>query len=158
MAEEIRKQRVKNINDDGMQLVEYDPIGKDWVRRFILCHPELASVTLQTIEAVWVKDASAERLQHWFSDLQKVNTEYNIKPENTYNMDETGFAIGVEEAGRCIINAQVHQKYQAMPSRQEWVSVVECVCADGTVVPPLVIFTAENLSTQWIPASIQGIW
>jgi len=32
MAEEIRKQRVKNINDDGMQLVEYDPIGKDWVR------------------------------------------------------------------------------------------------------------------------------
>ena len=73
-------------------------------------------------------------------------------------MDETGFAIGVEEAGRSIINAQVRQKYQTMPGRQEWVSVIECVCADGTVVPPLVIFTAENLSTQWIPASIQGIW
>ena len=65
----------------ALALVEYDPIGKDWVRRFILHHPELASVTLRTIEAVRVKDASAERLQCWFSDLQKVNPEYNIKPE-----------------------------------------------------------------------------
>jgi len=73
-------------------------------------------------------------------------------------MDEIGFAIGVGEAERCIINAQVRQKYQAMPGHQEWVSVIECVCADGTVVPPLVIFMAENLSTQWIPVNIQGIW
>jgi hypothetical protein len=35
---------------------------------------------------------------------------------------------------------------------------VECVCADGSVVPPLVIFKAKNLSTQWIPASIHGNW
>jgi len=35
---------------------------------------------------------------------------------------------------------------------------VECICVDGTVVPPLVIFKAENLSTQWIPANIHGDW
>ena len=158
MAEEIRKQSVKNINDEGMQLVEYEPIGKDWVRRFILRHTELASVTPRPIDAVRVKDTSPERLQQWFADLEEVVVKYNIKPKNTYNMDETGFAIGVKEAGRCIINAQVHQKYQATPGRQEWVSVVECVCADGTVPPPLVIFMAEKLSTQWIPVYIQGNW
>jgi hypothetical protein len=105
-----------------------------------------------------IKQASPERLRHWFDDLKKVLAEFNIKPENIYNMDESGFAIGEKEGGRCIINAGVRQQFQAKPGRQEWVTVVECVCADGSVVPPLVIFKAENLSTQWIPASIHGNW
>ena len=36
--------------------------------------------------------------------------------------------------------------------------MVECICVDGSIVPPLVIFKAEKLSTQWIPASIHGNW
>ena len=158
MAEEIRKRRVKDINEEGMQLIEYDHIGKDWVRRFLLRHSELASVRARSIDAVRVKDTSPECLQQWFAELEKVLAEYNIKPENIYNMDESGFAIGEKEAGKVIINAEVRQKFQAKPGRQEWVTVVECICADGTVVPPLVIFKAENLSTQWIPANINGHW
>jgi hypothetical protein len=90
--------------------------------------------------------------------LKKVLAEFNIKPENIYNMDESGFAIGEKEAGRCIINANIRQQFQVKPGRQEWVSVVECVSTDGRVIPPLVIFKAEKLSTQWIPASIHGDW
>ena len=158
MAEEIRKRRVKNINEDGLELVQYDDIGKEWVARFLRRHSELASIRPRSIDAVRVKDTSPERLQRWFDDLEKAVVEYNIKPKNTYNMDESGFAIGEKEAGRCVINAQVRQKFQAKPGCQEWVSVVECVCADGSVVPPLVIFRAENLSRQWIPVSIHGNW
>jgi len=73
-------------------------------------------------------------------------------------MDESGFAIGEKEPGRVIINARIRQQFQAKPGRQEWVTVVECVCVDGSHVPPLVIFKAENLSKQWIPASIHGNW
>ena len=141
-----------------MQLVQYDAIGKQWVKRFIRRHPELASVRPRSIDAPRVKCTSPERLKRWFDDLKKVVVEYNIKPENMYNMDETGFAIGEKEAGRCIINVQIRQHFQAKPGRQEWVSVVQCVCADGSVVSPLVIFRAENLSRQWIPANIHGNW
>jgi hypothetical protein len=73
-------------------------------------------------------------------------TEYNIKSENIYNMDESGFAIGEKESGRCIINIHIRQQLQAKPGRQEWVIVIECIYADGIVVPPLVIFKVENLS------------
>ena len=66
--------------------------------------------------------------------------------------------IGEKEVGRCIINARVRQQFQVKPGRQEWITVVECICADGSAVPPLVIFKGENLSTQWIPASIHGNW
>jgi hypothetical protein len=101
---------------------------------------------------------SPERLGRWFDDLETVISEFDIKPENMYNMDESGFAIGEKEAGRCIINTNIRQQFQAKPGRQEWVTVVECICADGSVVPPLVIFKAEKLSTQWIPASVHGNW
>jgi len=40
-----------------------------------------------------LKDSSPKRLQRWFDDLEKVLAEFDIKPENIYNMDESGFAI-----------------------------------------------------------------
>ena len=84
--------------------------------------------------------------------------KYNIKSKNMYNMNESGFAIGEKEAGRCIINPQIRQKFQAKPGCQEWIMVMKYVYADGSVVPSLVIFRAENLSRQWIPVSIHDNW
>jgi hypothetical protein len=157
LAEIIRERRVKTDGGE-VQVKVYDKISKEWVPRFIQRHPELAGVRLRSIDTARIKAASSERLQSWFDKLEKVLAEFNIKPENIYNMDESGFAIGEKEAGRVIINSRIRQKFQAKPGRQEWVTVVECVCADGSHVPPLVIFKAENLSTQWIPASIHGDW
>jgi Zn-dependent peptidase ImmA (M78 family) len=35
MAEEIRQQRVRRVNDALQQLVYYPPIGQQWVQRFL---------------------------------------------------------------------------------------------------------------------------
>ena len=69
-------------------------------------------------------------------------------------MDESGFAIGEKEVGKVIINATIYQQFQAKSWHQEWVTVVKCVCVNGSAVPPFVIFKVENLLRQWIPASI----
>jgi hypothetical protein len=41
MAEDIRQQRVAKINDASITLVEYPPIGEQWVDRFVQRHPFL---------------------------------------------------------------------------------------------------------------------
>ena len=61
-------------------------------------YPQLQSARIKLIEAARVKDVSVERLTRWFDDLERVITEYGIQPENLYNMDESGFAIGDIEA------------------------------------------------------------
>ena len=38
---------------------------------------------------------SGHKYKLYFDLLQQKITEYNVKPENTYNMDEKGFAIRV---------------------------------------------------------------
>ena len=53
-----------------------------------------------------------------------------------------------------IINAEVRQRFQAKPGRQEWVTAIECISADGTFIPPLIIFKGENFSCQWIPTDM----
>ena len=91
-------------------------------------------------------------------DLVSVLNEYKIEPGNLYNMDESGFAIGDVEASHRIIDVTIRQLFQAKPGHQEWVTSIECICADGTSLPPLIIFKGENLLCQWIPASIHNNW
>jgi len=158
MAEEIRKRRVREINNQIGINIEYHPIEKDWVPRFLRRHSELACVITRKIDASRVKAATPEAIAKFFEDLSNVIKEYNITPENEYNMDESGYAMGKIEASKCIINSRIRQQLQAKPGRQEWVSTVECICADGSSIPPLVIFKAENLNYQWIPASIADDW
>ena len=158
LAELIRNRRVFGVNDATIQLVTYESFGRDWVARFMSRHPQLESARRKCIEAARIKDVSVERLMKWFEDLQQVIDEHKIEPHNIYNMDESGFAIGDVEASQRIINAEIRQKFQAKPGRQEWVTAVECICVDGSFVPPLIIFKGEKLSRQWIPASIHNNW
>ena len=90
------------------------------------------------------------QLGKWFQNLQKVVNEHKIEPLNIYNMDESGFAIGDIEASQHIIDTEIHQKFQAKPGRQAWITAVECICTDGSFIPPLIIFKGKKLSHQWI--------
>ena len=126
-----------------MELVNYAPLGQRWVRHFLNRHPQLKSVTASSIDQNCTKDTSVDVLKKWFGAFEDAMKRFNVKPQNVYNMDESGFAIGTIEATHVIINAETHQQYQANPGRQEWVSVIECISADGTEIPLLVIFKGK---------------
>ena len=97
-------------------------------------------------------------LNQWFDAFEETMEAYQITMENAYNMDESGAAIGIVQATRAIVDNTVGSRFQGEPGRQEWVTAVECICADGTALPPLIIFKAENLSRQWIPANVHDNW
>ena len=76
-------------------------------------------------------------------------------------MDESGFTIGMIEASKVIINKQSSLNsiyHQAQPGQQEWVTSVECICMDGSSLPPLIIFKAENFCRDWVPANALKDW
>jgi hypothetical protein len=158
MAEEVQKRRVKQINDPSMQLVNYPPIGQQWIPRFLIRHPELTSIITRRIDAPRIKDTSPEAMWRWFNELDRVIKEFEIKWENIYNMDESGFSIGEIEATKRVINAKIREQFQAKPGRQEWVTSVECICADGTAISPLIIFRAKCIQRQYVPPNLNPSW
>ena len=78
MAEEIRQQRIRKINTDGIELVSYPPLGKQWTRQFLAHHSDLQTSLLKTIEATRIKDTNPEALQKWFSVVVKEMEEFDI--------------------------------------------------------------------------------
>ena len=136
-----------------MNLLNYPAIGKDWVRRFLNRHPDLRLKRARCIDAARVTEVSLEKVTEWFETVKQVIQDYKIETKNIYNMDETGFSIGSTQAGYVIVDDTVQSQFQAQPGRQEWVTILECICGDGSVVAPLVIFKGENGSTGWAQSS-----
>ena len=150
MAEALRQRRVAQINEHGIELVSYQPLGAEWYKGFRNRHPQIETVISSTIEMSRMKDTSMEVLQHWFNSFQSTVEFHTIERKNVYNMDETGFSIGQIDASRVLINKELRIKYQASPGRQEWVTAIEAICPDGTAIPPLIIFKGDSVLAQWI--------
>jgi len=159
MAEEIRKQCIAQINDASIMLVNYPPIGIEWITCFIKRHSMLQTLYAQQIDSSRVKETTVEAITRWLNTVQEILHQYNIRQKDVYNIDKTGFAIGSIQAACVLIDARLRSKIQAQLGRQEWVTAIECICADGTVIKPLIIFRGEQLSTDWlIPKELTDGW
>ena len=90
-------------------------------------------------------------MDRWFDEFEKTIKEKNIRIEDIYNMNERGFAVGVIQRSYVVVNKESKTRYQAQPGRQEWTSVVECVCADGGSISPFIILKGEKVTSAWIP-------
>ena len=119
MAQEIRWHRAVKINTDGIQHVIYESIGDGWVSRFIQRHPQLITIKSEIIEHSRVKKVTWEAVNDWFTLLKEVVKNHKIKPQNIYNMDETGNSIGSIQGGHVVVNKTAQMKYQLEPGRQE---------------------------------------
>ena len=82
--------------------------------------------------------------------------EYDILPENTYNMDEKGFLLGrITKAKRVFPKAlKVSRKLlgAGQDGSREWITVMATICGDGTALPPLLIYKSKTGSARdsWI--------
>lgn len=90
-----------------------------------------------------------EDLQEHFQEFYDALITYGINIADIYNMDETGFRIGVV-AGRIVItHLNTKAVYLADPDNRESLTSVETVCADGTAIPPMLILKGEVLLEKY---------
>ena len=143
LAQEIQFSRAQRDSDSSNPPFS---LGTTWVQRFLHRHPELETTIGRTIEAARVKEISKAKVTAWFDEFEKTITKHQITTENMYNMDETGFSIGCIKAAKVVVNKNLKTNRQAHPGRQEWLSVIECVSADGNAISPFVIFKGKNVS------------
>jgi hypothetical protein len=73
-------------------------------------------------------------------------------------MDKTGFGIGTSQCSHVVVDTTLRTRYKLEPGRQEWVTAVECICADGSALSPPIIFKADNISGAWISTNTATNW
>jgi hypothetical protein len=128
--------------------------GRCWSQRFCMRHQDaLLSRYLKNIDIQRQKAENPKALQAFYDVLEQKTKEYDILPQNTYNMDEKGFMIGVSTKQHRIFSKQAFQKGQILANIQDgnrqWITVIATICADGSWLPPGVIF-AGNIRDTWV--------
>jgi hypothetical protein len=68
--------------------------------------------------------------------------EYGFLYTDLYNMDETGFRIGVSKAHKVVTRHNASERlYLPDPDNRESITSVETICADGFGIPPIIIIS-----------------
>lgn len=74
---------------------EVKKLGLHWLKHFFVCHPDYYCMRHQAIEAVWWEAMDPESIEEWFGWLCVVIERHGIQNVDIWNVDETGFQIGI---------------------------------------------------------------
>jgi hypothetical protein len=80
--------------------------------------------------------------------------EHGIDVENTYNMDEQGFHVGVAKRGKGVFSkASLGPKAAVQDGNREWLTLLACVCASGESLPPVLVYQGTSgIQSGWVDA------
>ena len=71
------------------------------------------------MKRVRAQEVTKSTMSEWFEQLESVIDEFDIIPENMYNVDETGFSIGVIKSAHVVINKAEQFQSVVHSGRQE---------------------------------------
>ena len=85
--------------------------------------------------------------REWFEILGK--TLEDVNPDCIWAADETGFQPGSGQKERVIGCAGKNGTYQQRDGNRENITVIVTIGADGSSIPPTVIFKGKAFLTKW---------
>jgi hypothetical protein len=78
--------------------------------------------------------------------------KYSITANNLYNWDEKGFLLSLAHAIKRIMTHDALKKGKIMGASQdgsqEFISLLACICANGTALPLALIYLGKSCDLQ----------
>lgn len=121
-------------------------VGKMWAYQFIKQMPPRCRDGYQkALDARRARD-QADEIEGWYELFEKYLIDHQIHPSDLYDFGEFGF---VEGQGRR--EGDVFQFTDKAPPvcPRGLVTVLECVSADGSRIPPYIILPGKKPSENW---------
>jgi DDE superfamily endonuclease/helix-turn-helix, Psq domain/Tc5 transposase DNA-binding domain len=125
-------------------------VGENWVYNYVKRQPELATRFSRRYNFERAKCEDPKIIQEWFNLVQKTILENGIDPDDIYNFDETGFAMGLIATAKVVTRAECYGRRAVLqPGNREWVTAIECISASGWALPPCIIFKCKTYDQSW---------
>ena len=90
-------------------------------------------------------------LNLFFSEINNLIEQLNLRPDQLYNCDKKGFQIGATKGEVIVCHCNRPGLTSMKSSNSEWVTILKYICAAGTAIEPLVIFKGKYVQKQWFP-------
>jgi hypothetical protein len=121
-------------------------VSKQWVTRWIKAHPDLLRKRkTKPLYAERKAVHEVEDIEAHFRRFEAAKKEYNIKDENIWNVDETGWRIGCLNGRVVFTFPDVSAVYMSSPETRESVTLIECISATGSYIPGFLILPGQLL-------------
>lgn len=144
VAEYIKENNVPN------QFKENYP-GTEWAHRFMKRHKlRLKKGTSMQMDR---KERTSDPfiIYSFYDVIEKEvqNLQLQDKPGHIYNLDETSFPLHSTKTHTLGVIGQQTVRVTASSGRQN-ITVLATICADGSALPPCIVFKGKRLMQQWI--------
>jgi hypothetical protein len=156
--------RIDHIRDMANRLRETRgalPIGKRWAYRFVKSEPRLKTRLSRAYDLQRALCEDPELIKKWFELVKNMRAKYGIQDCDFYNFDETGFMMGVISGTGMVVTSSERKgrAKKLQPGNREWVTAIECVSADGFVVPPMLVVQGKHHLASWYTdGGLPGTW
>ncbi|KAM4066705.1 DDE superfamily endonuclease [Hirsutella rhossiliensis] len=122
-------------------------IGSRWTSRFLKRHGYFKKLQ-KKLHSERQASEDLTRVNQYFQSLHKVIQEKGIPPEDIWNMDETGFRIGVGK-DQLVVTKRKRAHYFAIPENRESATAIEAISAGGAFIPAFLILSGQMHMTSW---------
>jgi hypothetical protein len=134
-------------------------LGVRWVDRYIQRHQiDLVSRWATGKDRLRHQADSQLKYSLYFELLRNKLGQYDIEPRNMYNMDEKGFLLGILTRSKRVFSRRLYEegkvKEHIQDGSREWITLLACICADGSHLEPAIIYQSASGSIQdsWLQA------
>lgn len=134
-------------------------LGKGWVDRYIERHQvDLVSRWATGIDRERHQADSQSKYSLYFELLRSKLSQYDIEPCNMYNMDEKGCMLGILTRSKRVFSRRLYEegkiKAHIQDGSREWITLLACICADGSALAPALIYqsAASSIQDTWLQA------
>ncbi|GMG43821.1 unnamed protein product [Aspergillus oryzae var. brunneus] len=133
-------------------------VGENWVYTFIKRREELKTQFSRRYNYQRAKCEDPKLLREWFERVQITIMQYGIQPDDIYNFDETGFAMGLISTAKVVTRAELAGRpFLLQPGNREWVTSIECISSRGPL-PPCLIFKGKVHIEGWYEMGLPSDW
>lgn len=131
--------------------------GWDWLKGFLHRNPSVSLRTPESTSAARARAFNKIQIAKYFKNLERVMSEHSFSPQNIWNMDESGLAT-VPSKNTKIIATKGRKQVGILTSaeRGQHLTVVCCLNALGTYVPPAFIFPRKNMKAELMDRAPTG--
>ena len=128
-----------------------DGLGKNWATCLIMKHyDQLGMYWSSALDGSCGRAVNPVTNDEYFTILKQVREDFNIPDELVYGADETGIQTGIGVTEHVIGPADANMQHQQQSGNRENITVLPTICADGTSLPPTVIYKGESFQTKWL--------
>ena len=92
-------------------------VGENWVTNYMKRRSLLSSRFSKRYNYERAKCEDPEVIKGWFDLVQKTILQFRIDPDDVYNFDKTGFAIGLIATARVITRSEYYGRRALLQPR-----------------------------------------